>query len=89
MLFCGENEVWCPHEIAAERPTSVSGGKCINANSVTTCGGCNTGPFGLGVDCGDIEDVDQVRCVMGRCVVESCLSGEPSSDGSQCVGSKK
>jgi hypothetical protein len=43
--------------------------QCIDASSVTNCGGCDVGPHGLGYDCREIWDADVVRCLAGRCVV--------------------
>ncbi|KAI0717362.1 hypothetical protein C8T65DRAFT_694256 [Cerioporus squamosus] len=69
--------------------------QCVDVQTrLDSCGGCMMpNPFGFrvndrasGVDCTAIPFVDSVSCSVGRCVVQSCLSGwTVDAQGTGCM----
>ncbi|KZO94921.1 hypothetical protein CALVIDRAFT_556120 [Calocera viscosa TUFC12733] len=70
-------------------PWTKQGWECIDTlRDLESCGGCVyplPGRVAGGVDCTDIDGVEDVSCMQGFCVVNSCREGYAvSADGQSC-----
>lgn len=81
---CSWGETLCPGSSGSER--------CVNTlTNIETCGGClfpllSGATSKRGIDCSDIDNVDEVDCINGGCVIKFCEDNyEISSDGTACV----
>ncbi|KAF8966068.1 hypothetical protein BDZ97DRAFT_716401 [Flammula alnicola] len=69
--------------------------ECVDTeNDLESCGGCvlpdHPGMHPEGVDCTAIQDVSDVSCIHGQCVVRRCMPGyAPNLLGDSCVLSEE